>query len=350
VQSATHANSESLENYFKTVWKISRAQVYRFLDCAHVLNLLQEFPIQPAHERLCRSLKRLAKTDAEIVALWQACLNKIDSTDEAHIYDTISSSFVAKVWEEIREESTSETVQESEEEKKTRKRPMVVTSPAWKATLSSSLPNDSIPNIDIPKRPSSAGLNDWKQLREMEHYSGVAPSSPGDRTRNQTESGGYSGSDEWEYQLPPVQQGSSTASFASEDFHPYHGGLTHFHLHPPHFSPHHPPHHHREHHHLYQPYARSVSPRTASPLAYFPTEAIYTYSPPFSHANTFSMDRLTLGSPRLMATPSLQAPTPHRPVFLESDYAYAQPYMSRPKSALDDLVEAALMDARQNDV
>lgn len=33
------AKAASLEAYFKSVWKISRAQVYRFLDCATVLTV-----------------------------------------------------------------------------------------------------------------------------------------------------------------------------------------------------------------------------------------------------------------------------------------------------------------------
>jgi hypothetical protein len=33
------AKSSSLENYFKESWNISRAQVYRFLDCAWVLQV-----------------------------------------------------------------------------------------------------------------------------------------------------------------------------------------------------------------------------------------------------------------------------------------------------------------------
>jgi hypothetical protein len=33
------AKAPSLEAYFKSIWKISRAQVYRFLDCATVLSV-----------------------------------------------------------------------------------------------------------------------------------------------------------------------------------------------------------------------------------------------------------------------------------------------------------------------
>jgi len=361
------------------VWKISRAQVYRFLDCAHVLSLLADFAIQPSHERLCRSLKRLAKTDSDIVALWQACLSKVNTKDEVLAYDLITSSFVTKVWESMREESTSETVQESEEEvKKSKKRPMVVASPAW--NLSSSLPNESIHNIDIPRRPSSANYKDdeWQshQLREMEQFVGVAPSSPptsDQRTRLATESGGYSGSDESDshydlfntlQNLPTV---SGTTSVASEEFHPYHGGLCHFaHYNQPPFAQSHVQGHQvyrehlREHCHLYSPYARSVSPRTASPLAYYTTEPIYSYSPTFSHA--ISMDRLNLDSPNLLGSPKLpavQAPTPQRPVLFTQNvdphapqvdpYYMPQPHMppsmTRPKSALDDLVEVAIQEA-----
>ncbi|KAJ3195610.1 hypothetical protein HDU67_004313, partial [Dinochytrium kinnereticum] len=68
--------SASLEAYFKDVWKISRAQVYRFLDCAAVLRHLEGFQYVPCRERLCRSLKRLAKNRSDTRKLWASVLDR----------------------------------------------------------------------------------------------------------------------------------------------------------------------------------------------------------------------------------------------------------------------------------
>ncbi|KAI8850278.1 hypothetical protein BC829DRAFT_164716 [Chytridium lagenaria] len=70
------ATGLSVEVYFKNTWKVSRAQVYRLLDCASVLKQLECFPIeqQPHRERICRTLKRLSRNTVEMHALWRTVL------------------------------------------------------------------------------------------------------------------------------------------------------------------------------------------------------------------------------------------------------------------------------------
>ncbi|KAJ3149033.1 hypothetical protein HDU89_004035 [Geranomyces variabilis] len=90
----TKANS--LEAYFRDAWKISRAQVYRFLDCAVILKQLETFSEQPCRERLCRSLKRVAKNRADIHTLWAAVLEKVNNEHES-----VTSTIINNVWREL---------------------------------------------------------------------------------------------------------------------------------------------------------------------------------------------------------------------------------------------------------
>jgi len=88
------ACAPSLEIYFRDVWKISRAQVYRFLDCATVLNTLEGFKVRPSKERLCRSLKRHGKSPTNIRNLWTLVKMRADDRE-------ITSTLIGKCWEEI---------------------------------------------------------------------------------------------------------------------------------------------------------------------------------------------------------------------------------------------------------
>ncbi|KAJ3413348.1 hypothetical protein HDV05_008130 [Chytridiales sp. JEL 0842] len=88
--------SVSLEAYFKDFWKISRAQVYRFLDCATVLKQLEGFKYVPCRERLCRSLKRLAKNKRDTRLLWACVLDRVDGK-----YESVTSTVIASVWQEL---------------------------------------------------------------------------------------------------------------------------------------------------------------------------------------------------------------------------------------------------------
>ncbi|KAG4098852.1 hypothetical protein H8356DRAFT_1424409 [Neocallimastix lanati (nom. inval.)] len=86
----------SFDEYVKMKWNISKAQAYRYLISAKVLDQLEDFEIQPSYERLCRSLNSLAKTTPQIKLLWKTILEKFGNTP-----DNISSIFVTKVWKEL---------------------------------------------------------------------------------------------------------------------------------------------------------------------------------------------------------------------------------------------------------
>ena len=68
------SEANSLESYFNIRWGISRAQVYRYMDCYFVLNQLEGFEELPARERLCRSLKKCAKNEEDMRKLWEYTL------------------------------------------------------------------------------------------------------------------------------------------------------------------------------------------------------------------------------------------------------------------------------------
>ncbi|TPX74983.1 hypothetical protein CcCBS67573_g03756 [Chytriomyces confervae] len=86
----------SLELYFKEFWKISRAQVYRFLDCAAVLSQLDGFLRIPTRERLCRTLKCLAKAKPDLRLLWATCLSQMNGNPDA-----ITSTMINSIWDDL---------------------------------------------------------------------------------------------------------------------------------------------------------------------------------------------------------------------------------------------------------
>ncbi|KAJ3376080.1 hypothetical protein GGF31_000147 [Allomyces arbusculus] len=88
------ARSSSLENYFRDTWRISRAQVYRFLDSAVILRELADFPDTPTRERLCRSLKKLTKNRQNRRVLWQAVLDKYGPAER----DSVTSTAISNIW------------------------------------------------------------------------------------------------------------------------------------------------------------------------------------------------------------------------------------------------------------
>ncbi|KAJ3282444.1 hypothetical protein HK104_010889, partial [Borealophlyctis nickersoniae] len=90
------SKASSLEAYFREAWKISRAQVYRFLDCAAVLKQLAGFTEQPCRERLCRSLKRLAKNRQDTRKLWECVLAKVNNDHES-----VTSTIITNVWQQL---------------------------------------------------------------------------------------------------------------------------------------------------------------------------------------------------------------------------------------------------------
>ncbi|KAG4092469.1 hypothetical protein H8356DRAFT_1294585 [Neocallimastix lanati (nom. inval.)] len=104
--------SQTVESYFRDVWKISRASVYRFLDCALVLEQLKDFPdwSKPSHERLCRSLKKLTKNPVHMRYLWKKVLLKAGDNP-----NLITSTFIKKVWQELITSGEMPNVDENDE-------------------------------------------------------------------------------------------------------------------------------------------------------------------------------------------------------------------------------------------
>lgn len=88
--------ADSLERYFRERWDMSRAQVYRFIDCAEVFTYLEGIEPQPSKERLCRSLKRVAKTRDEMRMLWTAALDSVNK--QANL---LSARIIEATWEAL---------------------------------------------------------------------------------------------------------------------------------------------------------------------------------------------------------------------------------------------------------
>jgi len=88
--------NQSFEGFIKSKWNISKAQAYRFLISAKVIDQLEEFEIQPCYERICRSLYNCAKTPKQMKLLWGSTLNAAGNRP-----DTINSSHVKKMWKEL---------------------------------------------------------------------------------------------------------------------------------------------------------------------------------------------------------------------------------------------------------
>ncbi|KAG4097470.1 hypothetical protein H8356DRAFT_1077779 [Neocallimastix lanati (nom. inval.)] len=83
-------------NYVKSKWNISKAQAYRYLISAKVIDQLKEFDILPNYERLCRSLNSVTETPQQIKLLWGTIVKKY-----RYIPDNINSSMISKVWKEL---------------------------------------------------------------------------------------------------------------------------------------------------------------------------------------------------------------------------------------------------------
>ncbi|KAJ3121842.1 hypothetical protein HK098_003327 [Nowakowskiella sp. JEL0407] len=91
------SKSQSLEAYFKDNWNMSRAQVYRLVDCGIVLKQLHDLPLLPTRERICRSLKKLAKNKHDMRALWEAVLSRVSGNP-----DSVSSNTITTAWDELK--------------------------------------------------------------------------------------------------------------------------------------------------------------------------------------------------------------------------------------------------------
>ncbi|ORX41833.1 hypothetical protein BCR36DRAFT_416490 [Piromyces finnis] len=88
--------SQTIDEFIKSKWNISKTQAYRYLLCAKIIDQLEEFKIQPNYERLCRSLNKYAKTPQQMKLLWGMVLKKINDN-----VDLITSTLVARTWNEL---------------------------------------------------------------------------------------------------------------------------------------------------------------------------------------------------------------------------------------------------------
>ncbi|KAG4095951.1 hypothetical protein H8356DRAFT_1398066 [Neocallimastix lanati (nom. inval.)] len=89
----------TFNSYVKKNWNISKAQAYRYLISAKVLDQLKEFKILPNYERLCKIISSLTKTHEEVTLLWKTVLRKVENR-----LDEIDTSFITKVWKELCED------------------------------------------------------------------------------------------------------------------------------------------------------------------------------------------------------------------------------------------------------
>ncbi|KAL2919590.1 hypothetical protein HK105_200502 [Polyrhizophydium stewartii] len=76
--------TSNLEAYFRDAWRISRAQQ------------LDGFSELPCRERLCRSLKRLAKSRSEMRLLWERVLQRVRDEQAS-----LTSTIIESIWKEL---------------------------------------------------------------------------------------------------------------------------------------------------------------------------------------------------------------------------------------------------------
>jgi len=86
----------TFDEFIKSRWNISKAQAYRYLISAKVIDQLEEFNILPCYERICRSLYNCAKTQNQMKLLWGAILQSAGNRP-----DCINSSHVTKMWKKL---------------------------------------------------------------------------------------------------------------------------------------------------------------------------------------------------------------------------------------------------------
>jgi len=89
-------NNLSIDDYIKNRWNISKAQAYRYVISAKVIDQLEEFNIQPCYERICRALYNCAKTQSQMKLLWGSVLQSSGNRP-----DCINSSHVNKMWKKL---------------------------------------------------------------------------------------------------------------------------------------------------------------------------------------------------------------------------------------------------------
>ncbi|ORY84520.1 hypothetical protein LY90DRAFT_663555 [Neocallimastix californiae] len=78
----------TFDSFVKKNWNITKAQIYRYLIAAKILDQLKEFEILPNYERLCRCIAKLAKTPEQVKLLWKTVLDKVSFS-----YDSLNSNY-----------------------------------------------------------------------------------------------------------------------------------------------------------------------------------------------------------------------------------------------------------------
>ncbi|KAL6631675.1 hypothetical protein U3516DRAFT_656623 [Neocallimastix sp. 'constans'] len=86
----------TFNSYVKKNWNISKAQAYRYLISAKILDQLKEFKILPNYERLCKTISNITKTEEQVKLLWKTVLRKVENR-----LDEISTSLITNVWKEL---------------------------------------------------------------------------------------------------------------------------------------------------------------------------------------------------------------------------------------------------------
>lgn len=86
----------TMEQYFSIYHNISRAQVYRLLDCHSVLKELDDFSVKPLKQRILRTLKKLASTTIARRKLWEAVLQKYGTSIQ-----NLTSVDIQNTWEKL---------------------------------------------------------------------------------------------------------------------------------------------------------------------------------------------------------------------------------------------------------
>ncbi|TPX34733.1 hypothetical protein SmJEL517_g02718 [Synchytrium microbalum] len=84
----------SVQAYFKNRFDLTRAQAYRFIDCAVVLEILTGLK-HPTRERLCRCLKKTCPNKADMRAVWISAL-----AERQNDPDRVNSSLIESLAEE----------------------------------------------------------------------------------------------------------------------------------------------------------------------------------------------------------------------------------------------------------
>ncbi|KAL7753786.1 hypothetical protein RI367_000718 [Sorochytrium milnesiophthora] len=91
------ARKPSLEAYFKDRFAISRAQVYRFMDSALVLQSLDNVDPVPCRERQCRAIKKVTRTRNHRLLLWLEVLGKYGKISA----DSVTSTQIEQLWKDM---------------------------------------------------------------------------------------------------------------------------------------------------------------------------------------------------------------------------------------------------------